>query len=188
MATEIPEYQVVRALADDIELRDYPSVIVAETDVSAASDDKAGNSGFRVLADYIFGNNQRRAEIAMTAPVEQRRQSQKIAMTAPVEQKPTGTDSWVVTFTMPSKWTLETLPMPNNPRVRIRELPARQIAVARFSGTWSTKRFERYRDALLAAVEGSGLTIAGEPWTARYDPPWTPWFMRRNEVMVEIAR
>ncbi len=185
MATEIPDYRVLETIGEDVELREYAPVIVAETEVSGAAYGAAGNQGFRVLADYIFGNNEARAEIAMTAPVEQRPRSPEIAMTAPVEQARRGADGWVVSFTMPAQWTMQTLPKPRDERVVIRELPRRQVAAIRFSGTWSTRRFESYRAALLEAVERSGLQTVGETWSARYDPPWTPWFLRRNEIMIE---
>jgi hypothetical protein len=188
MATEIPEYRVLETIGEDVELREYAPLIVAETDVTAAAYGAAGNQGFRVLADYIFGNNEARAEIAMTAPVEQARgpRSQEIAMTAPVEQARGGGGGWVVSFTMPAEWTMETLPKPRDERVRIRQVPARQVAAVRFTGTWSTKRFERYQAVLLEAVEAAALETVGETWSARYDPPWTPWFLRRNEIMIEV--
>lgn len=171
MATEIPEYRVLETIGEDVELREYAPLIVAETEVTSAVYGAAGNQGFRVLADYIFGNNEARAEIAMTAPVEQARR---------------GAEGWVVSFTMPAEWTMDTLPKPRDPRVRIRQIPARQVAAVRFSGTWSTKRFERHQAVLLEAVKRAGLTSVGESWTARYNPPWTPWFMRRNEIMIEV--
>ena len=187
MATEIPEYRVLETLGENVELREYAPLIVAETAVSAEAYGPAGNEGFQRLADYIFGNNVARAEIAMTAPVEQRSRGQEIAMTAPVEQARRGADGWIVSFTMPAAWTMETLPQPRDDRVVIRQLPQRQIAAVRFSGTWSTARFERYRSALLEAVDGAGLVPVGETWSARYDPPWTPWFLRRNEIMIETV-
>lgn len=188
MATEEASYRVHATLAESIEVRSYAAAIVAETEVSEAEFKSAGNAGFRILASYIFGNNQGKREIAMTAPVAQRTRGSEIAMTAPVAQSSQGDRGWVVSFTMPAQWTWETLPVPNDARVHLRQLPARQVAAIRFSGTWSDAHFAEQRERLLAAVSTAGLRTVGEPWTARYDPPWTPWFMRRNEILVEVAQ
>ena len=188
VATEEPSFSVRQTLGENIEVRTYAPLIVAETSVTEGRFKQAGNDGFRVLADYIFGNNQGSRKIAMTAPVEQRSSSKtEIAMTAPVEQSARADGGWVVSFTMPSEWTLATLPLPVDPRVSIREVPARDVAVIRFSGTWSDKRFAEKNGELLDAVAAAKLETKGEPWNARYDPPWTPWFMRRNEILVEVA-
>lgn len=203
-AIEIPRYEVESTLAEGIEVRRYAPMIVAETTVTTEEYRRAGNDAFRVLAGYIFGDNQGRRDIAMTAPVEQRRDAKgsEIAMTAPVEQRRSeagseiamtapveqreGDSGWTVTFMMPAEWNLETLPVPNDPRVTLREMPARRIAAIQFSGTWSAKSFATREAELVDAVEAAGLIAIGEPWTARYDPPWTPWFMRRNEILLEI--
>lgn len=203
-AIETPRYEVEATLADGIEVRSYAPMIVAETTVTTAEYRRAGNDAFRVLAGYIFGDNQGRRDIAMTAPVEQRRSADgteiamtapveqrraesgsEIAMTAPVEQR-AGNEGWVVTFMMPAEWTMDTLPVPNDPRVTLREIPQRRIAAIRFSGTWSDRAFAEREAELKAAVARAGLEMVGEPWTARYDPPWTPWFMRRNEILVLV--
>jgi hypothetical protein len=186
-AIEVPRYEVESTLAEDIEVRRYAPMIVAETTVTTEDYRRAGNDAFRVLAGYIFGDNQGRRDIAMTAPVEQRRASSgsEIAMTAPVEQR-AGDDGWVVTFMMPSEWSMDTLPVPNDSRVKLREMPSRRIAAIRFSGTWSERVFAEREAELTEAVARAGLEMVGEPWTARYDPPWTPWFMRRNEILVLV--
>ncbi len=186
-AIETPRYRVERTLADGIEVRRYEPMLLAETTVATTDYRRAGNEAFRVLANYIFGDNQGRRDIAMTAPVEQRRarDGTGIAMTAPVEQRASEA-GWTVTFMMPSEWQRETLPLPNDARVVIRELPERRIAAIRFSGTWSAKAFAAREAELVDAVTRAGLVMVGEPWTARYDPPWTPWFMRRNEILVEL--
>lgn len=186
-AIETPRYTVERTLADGIEVRRYDPMLVAETTVSTADYRRAGNEAFRVLANYIFGDNQGRRDIAMTAPVEQRRASPgaEIAMTAPVEQRATEA-GWTVSFMMPSEWQRDSLPLPNDARVVIRETPERRIAAIRFSGTWSARAFAAREAELVDAVTRAGLVMVGEPWTARYDPPWTPWFMRRNEILVEL--
>ena len=203
-AIETPRYTVERTLADGIEVRRYDPMLVAETTVSTADYRRAGNEAFRVLANYIFGDNQGRRDIAMTAPVEQRRAGPgtEIAMTAPVEQRRASPGAeiamtapveqraaeagWTVSFMMPSEWQPESLPLPNDARVVIRETPERRIAAIRFSGTWSAKAFAEREAELLDAVTRAGLVMVGDPWTARYDPPWTPWFMRRNEILVEL--
>ncbi len=186
-AVETPRYSVERILADGIEVRRYQPMLLAETTVTTTDHRRAGNDAFRVLATYIFGDNQGRREIAMTSPVEQRRArgGTEIAMTAPVEQR-ASESGWTVSFMMPSEWQRETLPLPNDVRVVIRELPERRIAAIRFSGTWSARVFAAREAELVDAVTRAGLVMVGEPWTARYDPPWTPWFMRRNEILVEL--
>lgn len=193
MAVEEPAFRLLRTLGA-VELREYPSYVIAETVVDGRDFESAGNEGFRRLAGYIFGGNRTvgaaggSQRIAMTAPVAQRPggSSERLAMTAPVAQRK-GTQGWVVAFTMPAASTLATLPTPNDSRVMLREVPVRTVAVLRFSGFWSEERFTTRTEELLAAVRAAGLTVIGEPETARYDPPFMPWFLRRNEVMVEVA-
>ncbi|MFZ4604221.1 MAG: SOUL family heme-binding protein [Caulobacterales bacterium] len=158
---------------------------MAEVSVSG-SRDEASNAGFRLLAGYIFGGNTRRQTVAMTAPVVQERAtSENIAMTAPVTQA--GADgAWVVRFTMPSKDTLETLPAPNDARVRLVPVPAQRYAVVRFSGLARPDDVERRTGTLNTFMERQQLRAAGPSSLARYDPPWTLWFMRRNEVWIPI--
>lgn len=186
---EMPKYSVTET-RDGYEIRDYAPVIVAEVTVEGPQDD-ALNRGFRKIADYIFGNNTKRSEggsekIAMTAPVlEQAASSEKIAMTAPVLEQGEG-GKHVVSFVMPSSYTLETLPKPNNPEVTIREVPKRKYAVMRFSGYAPEKKSRAKKEQLLEYVERDGLEVAGEPILAQYNPPWTPPFMRRNEILLQI--
>ena len=184
MAAEEPAFNVA-IHEGDFEVRDYPALIVAEVSVSG-SRDEASNAGFRLLAAYIFGGNTRRQTVAMTAPVVQERAtSENIAMTAPVTQA--GADgAWVVRFTMPSKYTLETLPAPNDARVRLVPVPAQRYAVVRFSGVARPDEVERRTGALNIFMERQQLRAAGPPSLARYDPPWTLWFMRRNEVWIPV--
>jgi hypothetical protein len=106
-------------------------------------------------------------------------------MTAPVAQSATA-GGYVIQFAMPREWTLKTLPEPNDRRVTLREIPARTIAVLAYSGTWSQSRYEEHLKKLQDALKKAGLSWHGEPMWARYDPPWKPWFWRRNEVMVEL--
>ena len=184
MATEEPEFTLVRR-DGKFEVRDYAPVIVAETTLTGSAE-RARNDGFMPLADYIFAKDRKGEKIAMTAPVTQTSRD-KIAMTAPVTQRAIG-DSWTISFTMPAGYTMETLPAPANPDVRLVPQPARRMAVLRFSGTASASSMEARRQELLAQVSAMGLETQGTPVFAFYDPPWTLPFMRRNEVMVEVAR
>jgi effector-binding domain-containing protein len=121
----------------------------------------------------------------MTAPVSQAK-SEKIEMTAPVNQVRTSDGVWLVSFVMPKSYTLETLPVPNDPEVYFKTVPARKVMAIRFSGRWTETSFTQHESKLLAAVKKNGLKSTGSPWTARYDPPFMPGFMRRNEVMIEL--
>lgn len=186
MAVETPRYASVLRDGDQ-EVRDYPALVVAE--VTVEGDQKtAANRGFRLLANYIFGGNRKRAELAMTAPVAQQAVGERIAMTAPVAQVPGAAGTWVVRFTMPSAWTLDTLPVPNDARVRLRRTEPARLAVRRFSGLARPGDVQAQSAALLAWAEARGLRTTGPVTLAQYNPPWTPWFLRRNEVMVEVAR
>ena len=170
MAVEEPAYEVVRDHGS-FEVRRYAPMRVAETEVEGDFTE-VGNRAFRVLAGYIGGAN---------------REARSIAMTAPVTQAGSGRRH-VVGCVMPSSYTRETLPLPNDPRITIREVPSRLVAVARYSGTWSEERYREHEAALRVALAKAGYTAAGPPVFARYNPPFTPWFLRRNEVLVELAR
>jgi len=166
------------------EIRLFEPCIVAET-VVESDFAEAGNIAFGRLYDYISGANRKQESIAMTAPVSQEARSQKIAMTAPVNQQRAG-DKWVVSFLMPAKYTMQTLPQPIDPAVTLREVPARKMAVARYSGTWSEKRYEKQRTGLQEFIQNQGLEIVGEAIFARYDPPFQLPFLRRNEVLIPV--
>ena len=97
-----------------------------------------------------------------------------------------GDDGWVISFMMPSHYTLESLPRPTDPRITLRRIPARRIAAVRYSGFWSEKGYLKQKAELSDWIAKQGLKISGDPIWARYDPPFMPWFMRRNEVMVPI--
>ncbi|WP_287695738.1 heme-binding protein [Accumulibacter sp.] len=181
MAVEEPQYQVVRSY-EAFEVRRYEPYLVAEAVVSAAPDE-AGNQGFRILSGYIFGQNKGARRIEMTAPVAQA--PTRIAMTAPVAQSP-GPGGFVIQFAMPQEWTLETLPEPLDSRITLRAIPARTFAVIGYSGTWSRIRYEENLRKLQDALADAGLSWHGEPMWARYDPPWKPWFWRRNEIWLEL--
>lgn len=166
------------------ELRLYEPSIVAETIVESDFAD-AGNVAFRRLYNYISGENRTRESIAMTAPVGQEARSEKIPMTAPVGQERLG-GKWIVSFLMPSKHTMQTLPEPLDPAVTLREIPARKMASVKYSGSWSQKRYEEHRDRLEEFIENKKWTIVGEPLFARYDPPFQLPFFRRNEVLIPV--
>ena len=185
MATEEPSF--VSILQDaPFEIREYPSLIAAEVTVSGERSD-AVSAGFRLLAGYIFGGNTRKQSIAMTAPVTQNEApNEKIAMTAPVMQSPDPA-GWIIRFIMPASYTLETLPTPNDPKVRLVALPPKRLAVVRFSGLVDDNDVEQQTTLLRAFVAQQKLTSVGTPSLARYDPPWTLWFLRRNEIMLEVT-
>ncbi len=166
------------------EIRDYAPQILAETIVEESMED-AGNAAFRRLFKYISGENTLTNKIAMTAPVGQERAGEKIAMTAPVSQQAEG-DRWAVSFMMPQSFTMQSIPRPTNAEIRLREVPARRMAAVRYSGFWSEARYTRHLEQLQEWIKNKGLTPAGDPVWARYNPPFTPWFMRRNEVLIPL--
>lgn len=183
MAVEEPAFRIV--LQDGaFEVRDYPALVVAEVTVTGEQK-VAASKGFRLLAGYIFGGNRRKQSIAMTAPVAQEPTNEKIAMTAPVTQTQTAGE-WVVRFTMPSSYSLETLPEPNDARVCLRVTPPAQFAVIRFSGLARPDDVVAKTAELSAWMQHRRLRHAGPASLAQYNPPWTLWFMRRNEVMIPI--
>jgi hypothetical protein len=186
MAVEEPPYTILSA-DGPIEVRCYGAQVIAEVDAEG-SRAAAANDGFGPLAAYIFGANRPKAEIAMTAPVVQRRtEGQKIAMTAPVVQKPgAAAQAWTVRFIMPARYRLADLPAPNSPAVRLLEEPARMVAAIRFSGFASEGALARQADILRAFLAETGRDAAETPLYAFYNPPWTPPFLRRNEVWFEL--
>jgi effector-binding domain-containing protein len=181
---ERPKYKIAER-SGDIEIRDYAPMIVAETEVKGERREAIGK-GFRLIADYIFGNNAAAQKVPMTAPVTQQG-GEKIAMTAPVTQQGGGGDTWRVRFVMPARYTIETLPKPNNPAVELKEIPEKRFAVIRFSGMAGAESLERHTKALQDFLSAKKLAPLSPPTYAFYNPPWTLPFLRRNEVMVEIA-
>jgi effector-binding domain-containing protein len=167
-----------------IEIREYASMIVAETEVSGDRE-TAISQGFRTIADYIFGNNISTKKVAMTAPVTQQQNSEKIAMTAPVTQTTDG-KSWVVRFVMPISYTMQTLPIPSNTAVKLKEVSKRRYAVIRFSGMAGSETLKEQTLELESFISTNNLKAKSEPTYAFFNPPWTLPFMRRNEVMIEI--
>lgn len=183
MAIEKAKYTVLET-EKDFELRQYEQQIVAETFV-AGDFESAGNEGFRRLFKYISGHNKKAQSIEMTAPVTQRADSVKIAMTAPVgQEKKNG--RWRVTFLMPSEYTLETLPQPLDERVRLTQDSGRLMAAIKYSGRWSKKLYDENKARLDDHIQKRGLTVTAEPVWARYDPPFMPWFLRRNEILIPV--
>jgi hypothetical protein len=188
MATEEAKYTLIEK-DGAFEVRTYDSKIIAEVMVEGEMSD-ATSAGFRLLADYIFGNNAaasgRSEKISMTAPVTVENRSEKIAMTAPVaiqsEQK-----GWRVWFVMPRHFTLATLPKPNNPLVVIKTISSKHYAVLRFSGLVDDEKKQAKEKELRAWLTAKHMTSTGPAELARYNPPWTLPFLRRNEVLLEIT-
>jgi hypothetical protein len=181
---EEPHY-IKRPLTDTVEIRQYGSRIAAETTVSGDKQ-KALNTGFRRLAGYIFGGNPRDTEIAMTAPVSQQSAKEEIAMTAPVSQTGSAEDGWTVRFFMPSKWSMETLPEPDDENVRLVTVPPQTVAVLKFTGDRSAAAIAARSEELRTTLRDKGIEPVGETTAWFYDPPWTLPFRRRNEVAVGI--
>jgi len=186
-SVEEAKYKVI-VHEDRNEIRLYSSAIVAKTTIRGPFKE-AQNDGFRLLAGYIFGKNKSNEKIAMTAPVVQTSKSEKIAMTAPVVMSPGNDKEWTMTFTMPSKYTLETLPVPTDKRVQIERSEERSVAAVTFTGLWSEEtnreKAEQLKDWLKKFPE---YEITSGPMFAGYNPPWTLPFFRRNEMLFEIKK
>jgi hypothetical protein len=182
-AIEEPDYEVLRKL-DNVELRQYAPYVVAEVVLDATADE-AGNQAFPILAGYIFGKNKGEKKFAMTAPVTQTATPSKMAMTAPVTQAavPGGMR---VQFVLPKGVTLESAPEPLDPRVQLRLVAASQWAAIRYSGTWSQANYDEHLALLKAALDKAGVATQGQPVLARYNAPFTPWFLRRNEIWLSV--
>jgi hypothetical protein len=186
VAAQTPEYEVLKK-EGPIELRRYAGYLTANVRVGASSYGQATNAGFNPLAEYIFGSNHASDRIAMTAPVSAGRACcQKIAMTAPVTAAQSE-DEYVVSFTMPSGYSMEDLPLPNDPRVTLESVDSHVVAAVSFSGYFSETHFAKALDGLEAWMQAQGLTAAGEPISAQYDAPWKPGFARHNEVMIPVS-
>ena len=198
LAIEEPKYKILDQEAG-FELRQYAPFIVAETWVDGDMD-AASSKGFRIIADYIFGNNKapqstQSSKIAMTAPVTLVPDVQplKLDMTAPVSVQAAvdastwaQTKRWRVQFVMPDKYTLESLPLPNNGAVKLRQVSAKTVAVAKYSGFNTDSRIRKETQALTEWVQARKLVPSGPPQLARYDPPWALPMLRRNEIQLEI--
>ena len=180
---EIPDYKILEK-TENIEIRRYPPLIVAEVRTTGSREDSIG-AGFRILADFIFGNNKEENKISMTTPVTQQ-EGTKIEMTAPVQQEKTGKE-WIVSFIMPSKFSMNTLPKPTNDKIKIVQMPSRNYAAIVFSGRGTKDNLTANTLELKEYISRSNYSIRGNPKYAFYNPPWTLPFMRRNEVQFELT-
>ena len=189
MATEEPKYKLIEK-SGDFELRQYHPMLIAEVLVDGNMD-QASSKGFRLIADYIFGNNVTKTgdsgKIKMTAPVTIEPRSEKISMTIPVTLEKIS-DRWRVNFVMPSQYSLDTIPYPNNKQVMLREIPARQVAVLGFSGFANEENTAKRTQKLLEWMDKNNLIPTRSIELARYNPPWTLPFLRRNEIIVEYTK
>ena len=172
MAIEEPEFEVLQS-NDDYEVRMYAPHIVAEVDVEG-DDGDPGRAAFRILAGYIFGDNEAETKMSMTAPVTSQAGGES------------DRELYTYAFFMESEYTMETLPKPIDARIRLVEKPARVVAARRYSGSWSTSNYQKNESVLMAALANDGVVLSGEPYLARYNSPFTLWFMRRNELLVEV--
>lgn len=180
---ETPSYKVLQS-SENIEIRKYKSVLVAEVEVEGDRK-KASKKGFMILAKYIFGKNLSKEKVAMTSPVEQKR-SEKIAMTSPVSQIEKNKGKWIVQFSMPSKYSIEGLPKPEDKRIKFKIQNPKTVVAIKFSGSWSDSRFNEEREKLEKFAAQKKLNIKASPIIAYYDDPFTfPW-NRRNEIIFEI--
>lgn len=165
---EMPSYRVVKKYGD-VEIREYPAMVVAQTNLTQSSQDQRMNNGFRTIAGYIFGGNER---------------NQKIAMTAPVVMKMGDTASMY--FMMPKKYTSSELPKPNSNKVEIVEERARVLAVIRYGGFSSEKEIEKYKNKLADIISKNHLNTTGPYMYMGYNAPWDV-INRRNEVAIEVV-
>lgn len=188
LSTEEAKYSVLRA-DGMFEIRLYEPHILAETTVDGDFED-AGSKAFRALFDYISGSNEPNQTLAMTAPVaqssgSQSTGSQNISMTSPVGQQASN-GAWTVSFMMPSEYSLETLPKPKDPNVTLRSIPKQYVATVEYSGFWSEKGYRENYQKLTQWMQKENISSLGEPIWARYNGPITPWFLRRNEILIPI--
>lgn len=184
MAIEEAKYTV---LVKDgrFEVREYETYILAEVEIGGDME-LASNQAFRPLFNYISGENRTQTKVAMTTPVSQEQASEKISMTTPVSQE-RGKDAWAVSFMMPADYSMETIPIPADPRVKLREVPGRRVATIRYSGRWTESGYQQHKKLLEQWIESEGLTVSGTAIWARFNAPYTPWFMRRNEVQIPVS-
>ena len=186
MAIESPKYKILKS-SGKCELRSYSKSITASVLVDATEHSSAGSDAFGVLADYIFGNNTSRASIAMTAPVaSQQLSSEKIAMTAPVSSSQTKTGQYSVSFTMPSSYSLSSLPKPNSSQVIIASREPYQAVVIKFSGYTSEAKINKKSAELKAWADSINLVANGPISVLRYDAPYKPGFLRHNEISIQV--
>lgn len=182
MAIESPHYDVLRH-DGKFELRKYDSYLVASVEIESDSHASAGNEAFNILADYIFGNNSPRQNIPMTVPVESELVGQKIHMTVPVSSTKSG-NKYKVSFTMPSSYTIKTLPAPNNAKVKIEKIPSQKLAVVKFSGYTSEEKIEKMLTELMDWCRAKKIKVSRGYKVSRFDPPIKPGFLRHNEISI----
>jgi hypothetical protein len=182
-AIEEPAYEVTGKIGA-VELRQYAPYVVAEV-LIAGSATEAGNKAFRILAGYIFGKNKGEKKLAMTAPVTQTAAPIKLEMTAPVKQS-AAPGGYLVQFVLPRGVTLDTAPEPIDQRIVLRQVPSMRVAVIRYSGFWSEANYNRHLAQLQETLRKAGVKWAGEPVYSRYNSPFTPWFLRRNEIWLQL--
>lgn len=179
-----PKHKVISS-EGNIEIREYAPILVAQVSVTGERK-SAISKGFRILADYIFGNNEGREKISMTAPVIQQ-EGEKISMTAPVIQQESPDNlHWHVRFVMPSEYTIDTLPRPKNTQIEIIPIPSKRYAVIRFSGFPTEKVLKKNLDVLQQYTIAKQVHGIGKPIYAFYNPPWTLPFLRRHEIMIDL--
>lgn len=182
-AIEEPEFVVERQLGE-VEIRRYEPYVVAQVLVQGSAED-AGNDAFRILAGYIFGKNKGERRLEMTAPVTQASAPVTLPMTAPVTRSAAGS-GWLVQFVLPRGVTLASAPEPLDARVQLREVAAKRLAAIRYSGFWSDANYDEHLAKLRHALTEAGIAWTGEPVFSRYDPPFMPWFLRRNEIWLAL--
>lgn len=183
-AIEEPKFTVTLK-TEVFEVRSYEPYAVAEV-VVPGPEAEAGSQGFALLGAYIFGKNKGERKLDMTAPVTQKPAPIKLEMTAPVTQSPAAAGGYLVQFVMPLGSTLASLPEPVDPRVTLKNVAPQQMAVIRYSGTWSQANYDEQLSRLRMAVAQAGMQTKGEPVFSRYDPPFMPWFLRRNEIWLPV--
>ncbi|WP_199873113.1 heme-binding protein [Ideonella sp. A 288] len=187
-AIEEPDFEVLRRVGD-VEVRQYAPYIVAEVFIPGPADgavSDAGNAAFPILAGYIFGKNKGARTFAMTAPVTQTPVPVRLPMTAPVTQS-AAAGGHLVQFVLPKGLALADAPEPVDERVRLREVPARRLAAITYSGFWSVANDREHLDKLTDALRAANLAWTGEPVYSRYNAPFTPWFLRRNEIWLTLT-
>lgn len=182
--TEQQEYEVLETRGE-VELRRYADCVVADVVVTGSAE-QAGNRAFRPLVSYISGSNRSAASLSMTAPVIQQAASEKLAMTAPVIQEETDAGQWTVSFVLPGARALAECPVPTDPRVSLRAVAGETAAALRWSGRWTSGNVARRTEELRRAMADAGWVAAAAPRWARFDPPWTPPFARRNEIVIPV--
>jgi len=182
-AIEEPEFVVERQLGA-VEIRRYAPYVVAQVLVQGSAED-AGNDAFRILAGYIFGKNKGERRLEMTAPVTQASAPVTLPMTAPVTRSAAGS-GWLVQFVLPRGVTLASAPEPLDARIQLREVAATRLAAIRYSGFWSDANYDEHLAKLRHTLTEAGIAWSGEPVFSRYDPPFMPWFLRRNEIWLAL--